>query len=737
MKLFSKVKGSLRKVILAGAVVAAVSGVAFASTLDAYAGDCGNNSVIKCGVSNATDINKRYDGDKSIRNIFSWYGISSTEINNLKNTDVKGYVYKDGTVKVNGKTVATGALTGGRQYISGSTKHTVNGTVFYSRTPSVSFRSSPLSAVVSMKDGVFQFAVINDCGNPVKATPLKPNYTISKEVRVKGASAYVNSVSVKAGTHVQYRVTVKSTGKVPVVNAVIKDSLPSHIQYVNNTLKRDGKSVSADSAFFAGGVKVSKIDNGDSTVFTFEAIVGPKDTASQCTAETLRNKASVDSPALPSKDDTADVKKSCLPKPAYACVDLSAKATTDPMTYTFTGKASATNSAKITGYTMNFGDGTSKAVSTSATSVTQNHTYAKEGTYTAILTVNISVDGTTKKVTSAACQEKVTVKKVTPVYACNSLTADKVSRTEYNFTGQASASNGASLTGYTFDFGDGQKVTTSANTNTAKHTYANPGTYTATLTALVSVNGVAKTATSPACTVKITVPPVPAAECTGLTATIGENRSVVAKVTYVTSGGATLSNISYDFGDNTAPVNTTSTTANHTYAADGSYTIVATLSFKGAETVPDSTCQAPVNFETPNPIYTCDALDVTKGNGRMVTISNFKTTAANGAVYKNAEIKWGDNATVMAVNPVGQTHTYAADGTYTISVVATFMVNGQEVTAGGVNCQKQVSFNTTVTPPTELVNTGAGGVAGLFAATTLGGAVAYRWFLGRRLSRDS
>ena len=38
--------------------------------------------------------------------------------------------------------------------------------------------------------------------------------------------------------------------------------------------------------------------------------------------------------------------------------------------------------------------------------------------------------------------------------------------------------------------------------------------------------------------------------------------------------------------------------------------------------------------------------------------------------------------------------------------------------------------------PTVLVNTGAGSVIGLFAATSVAGAAAYRWILGRRLSRQ-
>lgn len=155
------------------------------------------------------------------------------------------------------------------------------------------------------------------------------------------------------------------------------------------------------------------------------------------------------------------------------------------------------------------------------------------------------------------------------------------------------------------------------------------------------------------------------------------------------------------------------------------------------------------------PAYKCDLLDITAGKDRKVTISNFNTTATNGAVFKNAVIDWGDNSSRLTIaNPVGQTHQYAKDGTYIVSAVAHFTVNGEDVTSNGPACQKQVTFTPNqppeVTPPTppttppttptspstptELVNTGAGSMAGLFAATVIAGIVGFRAYLSRRLS---
>jgi hypothetical protein len=157
---------------------------------------------------------------------------------------------------------------------------------------------------------------------------------------------------------------------------------------------------------------------------------------------------------------------------------------------------------------------------------------------------------------------------------------------------------------------------------------------------------------------------------------------------------------------------------------------------------------------TPTPAYSCNELDIAAESDRTVKISTFNTTATNGAAFTNAVINWGDNTSKLTTSSVvGQTHQYAASGTYTVSATANFTVNGQNETAGGASCEKQVTFSTTTPPtvtpvtpstpstptpaaPTSLVNTGAGNVVGIFAATTALGAAGFRWITSRRLSRQ-
>jgi uncharacterized repeat protein (TIGR01451 family) len=164
----------------------------------------------------------------------------------------------------------------------------------------------------------------------------------------------------------------------------------------------------------------------------------------------------------------------------------------------------------------------------------------------------------------------------------------------------------------------------------------------------------------------------------------------------------------------------------------------------------DSTDTADVNIpkecQTETPVYSCDLLDLSVDKeSRSVTVTKFQTTQKNGATFKNAVINWGDTSANLTTNTaVGQKHTYAKDGTYTVTATAHCTVNGKDASDTGAGCAKAVTFTSTpppvtppVTPPTPptLVNTGPGEVLGMFAAITVAGAIAHRLFLTRRFAR--
>lgn len=114
-------------------------------------------------------------------------------------------------------------------------------------------------------------------------------------------------------------------------------------------------------------------------------------------------------------------------------------------------------------------------------------------------------DGTFKSAVLRVCGNPVKAKKVVkPVYSCDLLSAEKITRTDYKFITNATAKNGASITGYSYDFGDGTTVSAGAST---QHSYAKAGTYTAKVSVKIKVDGSTKTVTSDKCTVKIVVQP--------------------------------------------------------------------------------------------------------------------------------------------------------------------------------------------------------------------------------------
>lgn len=135
--------------------------------------NCDENAVIRCGVSSPTNLQKKYGNRADVQALYRHFGISKSDINQIDTTMQQGYVTKGGRVVVDGKTVATNAMTVGRQNMPGSTKMTAGGTTFYMRPPSVSFASSRLDAYVVMNNNQFAYAILTSCGNPVKATPVQ------------------------------------------------------------------------------------------------------------------------------------------------------------------------------------------------------------------------------------------------------------------------------------------------------------------------------------------------------------------------------------------------------------------------------------------------------------------------------------------------------------------------------------------------------------------------------------
>ena len=226
-------------------------------------------------------------------------------------------------------------------------------------------------------------------------------------------------------------------------------------------------------------------------------------------------------------------------------------------TIAFDGSGSSAASGQtITGYSWNFGDSSPLGVG-----VSPAHTYGLPGTYSVTLTVTSST-GLTSQVTNqvvakAPHQAPTAVIGVTGAAAPNTLTG------VFDGTG-STALDGATITGYSWDFGDGTTSTLAKPT----HAYATPGTWPIKLTVTDSLGLTSTVAT--ASFTSIHNAPTPAFSSTANLLSVAVNASASTP----TDGQALL--YDWNWGDGTA--DGSGVTATHTYSVAGTYTITLGVS---------------------------------------------------------------------------------------------------------------------------------------------------------------
>lgn len=200
-----------------------------------------------------------------------------------------------------------------------------------------------------------------------------------------------------------------------------------------------------------------------------------------------------------------------------------------------------------------------------------------------------------------ACSNPVIAK--APSYSCDALKGTKITRTEYRFDATAKAANGATITKYHFDFGDGKKL--SSTSPNVKHTYAKAGSYKVKVSVEVKVHGSTKTVTGPHCETTIKVeeePKKPVYTCDALSARLvkEEDNTYEYTLDHTATGGAELTTVDYDFGDGTVETKPAAAakTVQHSYTKAGTYKTTATLHFtykeNGKDVVKDIKCETSV-----------------------------------------------------------------------------------------------------------------------------------------------
>lgn len=391
----------------AGAVVGAPL------TQAAIDNDPDNDSVaiIRGGVFSGSALRtKAQQGD--VPRVYNAFGIAHSELNGF----VDGVVWKDGRVTLGsngqGKLVARDAITAGRWDNPKPGMTRIPNTDRAYKMSTSHFTDEGQTAFIKMVNGRFDFAIIKPCGNPVTATPVAPpnqppGLEMQKDVASMKANNWQQTITVKPGEHVRFRVTAKNTGKVVLDKLSFQDIMPQGLKH------EPGVELLALNETFlmndiAKGMTLPALKPGEKHTILIEATTSATEKRQSACTTGLANKAIVRSgDVLPDKSDTAVVKVCAPPvqNPDYQCVSLSQQLVdSTARKVRFTAKHTVTNGATFKHYVYDFGDGSDKLTSTQNT---VEHTYARTGNYTAKVQVVVTVDGQERTVTSSACEQAI------------------------------------------------------------------------------------------------------------------------------------------------------------------------------------------------------------------------------------------------------------------------------------------------------------------------------------------
>lgn len=213
----------------------------------------------------------------------------------------------------------------------------------------------------------------------------------------------------------------------------------------------------------------------------------------------------------------------------------------------------------------------------------------------------------------------------------------------------ASSDPDGSITGYAWDFGDGE----SGTGVTASHAYTTAGTYTVTLT--VTDNRGAQTSMSRTVSVKAAnVLPSASftADATNLTVNVDASAS--------SDPDGSITGYAWDFGDGRTG---TAATTSHTYAAAGTYTVTLTVTDDRDGT--DATTRSVTVTAAPNVPPT--AAFTTQVADLSVSVDASTSEDPDGTITGYAwDFGDGESGTGASTS-----HTYAAAGTYTVTLTVT------------------------------------------------------------------
>ena len=304
-------------------------------------------------------------------------------------------------------------------------------------------------------------------------------------------------------------------------------------------------------------------------------------------------------------------------------------------------------------YTWAFGDG-SPPETHAAPDATATHAYSRSGTYTITLTVT---EQNCQAGASAHCFTRQTTAQIRvddhpPVASFNAPTSVTLGQPA-NFDASASADSDGFITGYHWDFGDGQSQDTAGPTTS--HTYGRGGPETVTLTVTDDDGSIGITDQTVAVidqppTASFTVPAV-----------IAKGQAARFDASGSSDPDDAITSYRWDFGDGRTQ-STTPPATTHTYSQAGRKTVTLTVIDAGGNsdsvqhTVTVTARLATASFTGPAAV----------GIGHSAAFDASGSSDPNGAI---TSYRWdfGDGQTSTTSTPTAS-HTYANAGRVTVTL---------------------------------------------------------------------
>ena len=309
------------------------------------------------------------------------------------------------------------------------------------------------------------------------------------------------------------------------------------------------------------------------------------------------------------------------------------------------GSSGCTSISAIVSYVWDFGDGTPPVAGLRVT-----HSFAQQGLFNVKLTVTNDRGASSTTTASVAVGPSfLPVAKFT-----TSPAAPFVGDTVFFNASASTAGAGHTLVSYRWSFGDGAATATGVNTT---HVYTSGGNFTVQLT----VTDEAGQSVTNETILTVTIPASPTASFTvSPTLPAVAQPAVFDASNSKAAPGQTIVEYSWNFGDNTAIVRTSSPTVVHHYAIAGSYVVTLVVKDGGGRT--GTVTGTVIVITAPGGLFATFTFSPTDPKpGQQVF---FNASASTGNIV-NYAFDYGDGSIDSGPNAT-QSHVFVAAGTYVV-----------------------------------------------------------------------